>query len=418
MSNSKFCKRCLYSNNHPLNLTFDDQGLCSGCQVHDEKNTLDWSLRWNKLESLVSEYRTNDGNYDCIVPVTAGQDSYYIMHIVKNKLGMKPLMVTYNKYFNTPVGIHNLANLRMKFNSDLLIKNVNPISVKKIIKKTLLDFGNIYWANIAGQSVFPVEIAVKYKIPLIIWGAHQGVEQVGMFSHENEVEMTRRYRKTHDLFGYEADDLLTTFDGLNESDIWQYRYPDNQDIRKVGVRGIYLSNYVRWDPLSQHMEMVRKYNYKTANLNRTFDIYDYIDCYNYADVHDLLKLFKHGYSKVTDHVCREIRHNRITRENGKFLIKKYELNPISYQKQFLDYIGMTERGLNFILDYHRNTDYWSNLEHNGWEFSGLSSKWGTNETKQLVSSAPDQKFGKNFQASHAVNLGQNDSYIIIGKGFP
>ena len=79
---------------------------------------------------------------------------------------------------------------------------------------------------------------------------------------------------------------------------------------------------------------------------------------------------------------------------------------------------MTERGLNFILDYHRNTDYWSNLEHNGWEFSGLSSKWGTNETKQLVSSAPDQKFGKNFQASHAVNLGQNDSYIIIGKGFP
>ena len=45
------------------------------------------------------------------------------------------------------------------------------------------------------------------NIPLIIWGAHQGVDQTGMFSHLDEVEMTK-YRKEHDLFGYEAEDLL------------------------------------------------------------------------------------------------------------------------------------------------------------------------------------------------------------------
>ena len=36
--------------------------------------------------------------------------------------------------------------------------------------------------------------------------------------------MTRRYRKDHDLMGYEADDLLSVFDSLTEADIWQYRY--------------------------------------------------------------------------------------------------------------------------------------------------------------------------------------------------
>lgn len=418
MSCIQFCTNCLYSSEHPLNLTFNSEGLCSGCQVHDEKNQLDWSLRWEKLKSIVNDYRSQNGNYDCVVPVTSGQDSYYIMHLVKTKLGMNPLMVTYNKYFNTGIGVRNLSNLRMKFNADILIKNVNPISVKKIVKKTLLEFGNIYWANIAGQSVFPVEIAIKYKIPLIIWGAHQGLEQVGMFSHEHEVEMTRRYRKTHDLFGFEADDLLSVFDGLSEEDIWQYRYPNNDEIRKIGVRGIYLGNYVRWDPLAQHVQMVNDYNYQPATLSRSFDIYDYVDCYNYLDIHDMLKLYKHGYSKVTDHVCREIRHNRITRGHGKALIQKYEMSPIQYKQQFLDFLGINNRSLEFILDYHRNNDYWVKKDFKAWEFAGLSTKWSAIEDLKHTGESFNLDFEENFSTENKLNAGKEDKYITFGKGFP
>ena len=203
----EFCKRCLYSTDHPLGLTLDDQGICSGCRIHEEKDTLDWSDRWSKLESIVAPYRnTNGRNYDCIVPVTGANDSYYIVHLVKQKLGLNPLLVTYNRYFNTPLGIRNLANLRIQFNCDILYQNVNPKSVKRIVRSTLQRFGSIHWPILAGQSVFPVQTAVRFNVPLIIWGAHQGLEQVGMFSHLHEVEMTRRYRKDHDLMGFEADD--------------------------------------------------------------------------------------------------------------------------------------------------------------------------------------------------------------------
>ena len=34
-----------------------------------------------------------------------------------------------------------------------------------------------------------MQVAVEFNIPLIIWGAHQGIDQVGMFSHLDEVEM-------------------------------------------------------------------------------------------------------------------------------------------------------------------------------------------------------------------------------------
>ena len=41
----RYCKRCLYPENHPLNIEFDDEGVCSGCRVHEEKDILDWSER-------------------------------------------------------------------------------------------------------------------------------------------------------------------------------------------------------------------------------------------------------------------------------------------------------------------------------------------------------------------------------------
>ena len=92
-----------------------------------------------------------------------------------------------------------------------------------------MEYGNFYWPILAGHSVFPVQIAVKYKIPLIIWGAHQGLEQAGMFSHTHEVEMTRRYRRDHDLFGVESD-LRSLDNDLKEEDIIQYKYPDHKEL--------------------------------------------------------------------------------------------------------------------------------------------------------------------------------------------
>ena len=415
MSKIKFCKRCLYATTHPLGLTLDHEDICSGCRVHEEKDKLDWAERWEKLEGLVKPYRSQNGNnYDCIIPVTGAQDSYYIVYLAKVRLGLNPLLVTYNKYFNTPLGIRNLANLRIQFNCDILYQNVNPISVKNITRSTLRQFGNIYWPILAGQTVFPVQTAVRYKIPLIIWGAHQGLEQVGMFSHEHEVEMSRRYRKDHDLMGHEADDLLSIFDTLKEEDIWQYRYPDDNDLNKIGVRGVYLGNYVRWDPKAQHEQMIRDYNFRTSSFSRTFDCYDYVDCFNYMSLHDQLKLYKHGFSKVTDHACREIRHKRITREEGLALVKKYEQAPIEHQKLFLDWLGINERSLQFIMDQHRSPKFWSQPEFDKWEFNGWSIRQNVDASRLDGRQMPSDF----YEINDSLNYDQEAKYITIGKGWP
>ncbi len=411
-----FCKRCLYSTEHPLGLTLDEEGICSGCRVHEEKDNLDWEYRWEQLKKLVKPYKSKSRkNYDCIVPVTGGNDSYFIVHLVKNKLNLNPLLVTYNKYFNTPLGIKNLANLRIKFNCDILVQNVNPFKVKKIVKSTLRSFGSIYWPCLAGQTVFPVQTAINYKVPLIIWGAHQGLEQVGMFSHKDEVEMTRRYRKNHDLMGMEADDLITVFDTLTEKDIWQFRYPDDTDLNSVGVRGIYLGNYVRWDPKSQHEEMIKKYGYLSSKFSRTFDCYDHVDCFNFMDLHDELKLYKNGYSKVTDHATREIRHGRLTREEGLYLVEKYENQNSKFHKLFNAWLGIDDLGLKFLLDQYKNPKYFKELMPGKFNFEGWSSLNKKKELQQVQESKLDYIVNSDLLRNKKPD---EIKYIIIGKGYP
>jgi N-acetyl sugar amidotransferase len=413
----QFCTRCLYSNLHPLSLTFDSHGVCSGCKIHEEKNTLDWRFRWEKLKKIVKPYRSkNKKNYDCIVPVTGANDSYFIVHLIKNKLGLNPLLVNYNKYFNTPLGIHNFSNLRIKFDVDSVFQNINPLTVKKITRHTLLELKSIYWPILAGHSVFPVQTAINYKIPLIIWGAHQGMEQVGMFSHKHEVEMTRRYREDHDILGFEENALLNLDNNLTEEDLWQYKYPDDKELNSLGVRGIYLGNFVRWDPASQHQMMVSQYSYKSSNFSRTFDVYDHVDCYNYMDLHDYLKLCKHGYSKVTDHACREIRHKRITRDEGIFLVKKYELKKIEYLNLICNWLKVDKDSINFVIERSKNKQFWKETDVNKFKFQGLSSYLKKNYRK-VNTIKLRKKLGKTFKTNSNVNLATKPNYITFGKGW-
>ena len=398
------CKRCLYTTNHPFGLVIDEEGICSGCRIHEEKDTLDWNKRWEDLVRLVAPYKLRDSrNYDCIVPVSGGGDSFFIVHIVKEKLGMKPLLVSHNRQYNTKIGIQNLARLRQRFDCDILIQTVNPASVKKVARSTLRMFGSFHWPAIAGQTSFPVQVAITHKIPLILWGAHQGQEQVGMFSHLHNAEMTRRYRKDHDLMGYEADDLLTLFDGLSEKDIWQYRYPENHLIADRGVRGIYLGNYIRWDPIRQHKDMVRLAGYKGAWCSRTFDVFDHVDDCHYMGLHDYIKQRKTGYGKVLDHACREIRHNRISRENAISLVSRFQKERPANVNTFLEWLGINMRSLEFVIG-EKSTFQGEQLKYS----CGIQSKELTLWTSKI-----------NYTPSDSIADPQSDQHhVVFGKGYP
>lgn len=414
----QYCSRCLYPANHPLNITFDAAGVCSGCRVHEEKDTLDWMERLEKLKQIVKEYKVKSRSiHDCIIPISGARDSYFIVHFVKNVLGLHPLLVTYNKHYNTSVGIRNLAYLRTLLGCDMMTMTVSPERVKKITRETIRQRGSIYWHCIAGQTVFPVQIAVKFKIPLIIWGAHQGIDQVGMFSHLDEVEMTRKYRFEHDLMCLEAEDLVKDSQGcLQFSDIEQYVYPHDKALESIGVRGIYLNNYVRWDTKAQHEKMIELYNYETAFQQRTFDAYNDVDCFHYSGLHDYIKFLKYGYGKVTDHASREIRLKRLTREKGIRLVEQFNaIYPRDIQL-FLDWIDMSENEFWYNINEFRDPFFWEMDENKQWrlKYSICNDVNNLNIEQARLQLATENNF--NFSASKSLH-DQGDRYVLVGRGW-
>lgn len=401
----KYCQRCLYPANHPLNITFDDQGVCSGCRVHEEKDTLNWRQRGGKLKDILDSYTSKSGkSYDCIIPVSGARDSYFIVHTIKNVYKKNPLLVTYNKQYNTALGIRNLAYLKTLFGCDLLTLTVNPATVKKITRHTLQKLGSIYWHCLAGQTVYPAQTAVRFKIPLIVWGVHQGCDQVGMFSHTDEVEMTRKYRKDHDLMGYEAEDAR------------QFMYPSDKEIEKVGVRGIYLSNYIRWDSKRQHEEMIKKYGYETARQRRTFDTYNDVDCFNYSDAHDYIKFLKWGYGKVTDHASREIRLKRLTREEGIALVKKYQNIKPSAQamRLLLRWLDVSEPDFYKAIDKFRSPLAWYRAKQ-GWKLRDSVVNHGHDAGADAA--RLKKKESCVFKITKPKQQKGEKGYILLGRGW-
>lgn len=411
----QYCTRCLYPANHPLNVTFDAEGVCSGCRIHEEKDRVDWSARKQHLRELLGAYRNRSaGGFDCIVPVTGAQDSWFIVHTIRREFGLNPLLVSYNKHYNTRRGHRNLAYLRTLFDVDIYSQVIRPQLVKKITRETMRLRASMYWHILAGQTVWPVHVAVRYRIPLIIWGHHQGLDQVGMFSHLDNVEMTRKYRKDHDLMGLEAEDLTAQSD-LTEEDVQAFVYPHDKEISAVGVRGIYLGNYIRWDSKAQHEKMIASYGYESGTQQRTFDLYNHVDCTHYSGVHDYIKFLKHGYSKVVDHATRELRFGRLTRTEAIALVRRYQDVYPADLPAFLQWIGMDEATFFQHVDRHRDPRVWENTA-SGWVLR--HSVTDSPEPANAAAVALPYQGGSAFVLTPSkAPLAREDEAVLIDRGF-
>jgi N-acetyl sugar amidotransferase len=392
--------------------------VCMGCRIHEEKDALDWDDRFRVLENIAhtNAKRVIGRGFDCIVPVTGGGDSYFIVHTVKNVLGMNPLLVNYNSHYNTTVGIRNLANLATVFDCDVVTSTLAPGLLKRITRHTLERFGSMYWQVLAGYLTFPVQVAVRFRIPLIIWGVQPWSEQTGMFSHLDEVEMTERCRKEHGLMGIAAQDLIDEQAGITRRDIQPFVYPFDDELERVGVRGLYLDNYIRWDAKKQHEAMIELYGYEAATQQRTFNTYEDVHCFHSAGLHDYLKHLKLGYSKATDHATREIRLKRMTREEGIEHVRRYSDVQPADLPLFLDWVEMTEADFWRCVCDRRDPRIWMKNSAGEWALRDSVTHHAGDPGVDAVRLAKEEDYAYRLTPSAEPAM-REDAYVLMGRGY-
>ncbi len=338
----RYCKKCLYPDTKPK-INFDKDGICSACNNVEYKNKIDWSSRKKELVEILEKYKSKDGSrYDCIIPVSGGKDSHYQTHVIKNEFGLNPLCVNFHPHDFTETGRKNIENLK-QIGVDCIEFSSNPLIYNKLSKFGLTELGDFEWPEHLGIFTIPIQIAVKYKIPLIIWGENTAMEYGGPQSATDEKFLDRDYQNKHgDFFQNKitAKDMVNH--GFELKDLQPYLFPDSREIAQLGLKELWLGSFIKWDIFKQ-LEIVKNLGFSSHNEIKegTYDSWENLDT-KFTVFHDYFKWLKFGFGRATDHVSIEIRYGRMTRQEGLKLVKQFEGKiPTKYLDEFLQDAELT-----------------------------------------------------------------------------
>ena len=353
----KFCKKCLYPSTKPQ-LQFDERGICSACNNYKLKDEVDWGKKKVDLLHILDKYKSKDGSkYDCIIPVSGGKDSTFQTYTIKETFGLNPLAVNFHPHDQTEIGRKNLENLK-QLGVDCIEFSANPLVYSKLAKFGLVELGDFQWPEHIGIFTIPVQVAVRYKIPLIIWGENPQLEYGQPTNIDTDTILDREWNEKNG--GYFLDKIkpkdMTKY-GFKTKELIPYIYPSDDDIRQIGVTGIFLGSYIKWD-LFKQLDFVKELGFSENDEVKegTYDKWENLDVY-FTVFHDYFKFLKYGFGRTTDHASIEIRYERITREQGIELVKKYEGKiPRKYLDKFLKSADISEQEFHDICDKFTNKE--------------------------------------------------------------
>ncbi len=337
-------------------LYFDDNGVCTICRHWKKKQkVINWKEREKKLLELVGEIkqRAKENNipYDCIVPFSGGKDSTFTLWAIVEKYGLKPLVISFDHGFYRPRTIENRTRTFRKLGVDIITFTPNWKVVKKLMLESLIRKGDFCWHCHAGIFAYPMKIAVKFKIPLLVWGEGGG-EYEAYFKYEDLEETDEWKFNRRIILGMRAEDL-SGFIGVELRDMEPYIYPSKEELEQVGVKSISLGNFIPWN-VKEHVKIIkRELGWQEDEIESGFPgpTYEKVECM-FTGIRDYIKYLKRGFSRMTHLTTLDIKHGRMSREKAMEFIKKYEGQKPKSLEVFLDYVDITEEEFDEIVLKH------------------------------------------------------------------
>lgn len=364
-SEVRYCKKCTVSNQRPR-ITFDENGVCSACNFAEYKRSkIDWDMREKELRALCDKHRSKSGDFDVIVPCSGGKDGSFVAHQLKHKYGMTPLTVTWAPLRPTEHGRRNLdAFIQAGF--DNVLGTPNGEATRKLTRLAFQHLGDPFQPFIYGQTNFPLHMAVKYRIPLIMYGENGEVEYGG--------DMKNAFRPTREIQDHDKhyfSGLPPEFwveHGVSLSELKPFMAPPYADIVQNKTEIHFMGYYTFWDP-QENFYYCREHTGFQPNTERSEGTYskyasldDRIDGFHYY-----LGFIKFGIGRTTSDTAHEIRDGKITREEGIALVKRFDGEfPQKYYKEFLEYCDISEKEFEAVIDSWRSPHIWSRMTQ-GWE---------------------------------------------------
>lgn len=349
------CSKCTLPETYET-IEFDERGVCNICRQQEYKqNEIDWSNRKKKLGELIEKYR-GKSDYDCIIPFSGGKDSTYTLAYLMKEYGVKPLVVRFNHGLMRPK-LEEYTTKTLKYlGCDSITFTPNWKIVKKLMMESLVRKGDFCWHCHTGIFSYPMQIGIKFNVPLIFWGEPSSEYTAYYDYKDDQVEMVdeKRFNRFVNL-GINAEDMYgminTNEEPIDPRDLIPYTYPNVKELRKLKYNSVCLGSYIPWnvqDNVNYFQEFLPWWQGDEVE-GIPFDKYPYekIECYMQG-LRDYIKYIKRGYARTTQMTSIDVRHDRMTREDALNLINQFEGRKPNCLPLFLDYLGITEKEFNDI----------------------------------------------------------------------
>jgi N-acetyl sugar amidotransferase len=366
----RWCRRCVLPSTRP-NLVLDSDGVCNACRTHETKPKLDWRGRAKLLADVAAsaKQRAKPNGYDCVIPVSGGKDSTW-QTIKCLELGLRPLAVTWKTPGRTEIGRRNLENL-VSLGVDHIDWQIDPRVEARFMVKALKRFGSTALPMHLALFNIPLNIAVRFEIPLVIWGENSAFEYGAASDAHTGLQLNAEWLSTYGVtHGTTANDWI---DGeLSAKDLAAYFGPDAAQMDRAGVRAIFLGYYLQWDPQETRRTAAAHGFMESATGPRT-GYYAFADIDDdFISIHHWLKWYKFGFTRLFDNLALEIRNDRMTRAEALDVIRDRGCAaPLDDIASFCEFANLPLDEFWDICERFRNPAVWKRRADGVWHIPGF-----------------------------------------------
>lgn len=352
MTSLWWCTKCLSMSTRPR-ISFDEKGVCNACRWLDQKQNLDWEKRRVQLQKLLEDKRLENGQFDCLVPVSGGKDGSYVAYNLRHNYGMNPLCVTVTPALPLELGERNLRAFVQSGYNHL---SVNPdYEVMRVLNKVgLVEMGFPYYGWLIAINTVPIKIALAFGIEIIFYGEDGEVEYGGSTETSRNPIYDIEYQKR--VYLENGYDRVIALSGLSKMKKSLFEFPAESDLIDKKLELTHWSYFENWDPYRNYLIAKEKCGLiesETSNTG-TFTNFAQNDQALYA-LHTYLMYLKFGFGRANQDASIEIRRGAMSRDQAINLVRIYDGHfPEEFMSEYLDYYQMTKEEFDMTLDKFAN----------------------------------------------------------------
>lgn len=201
----QICSNCVMDTTDSK-IVFDEKGVCDYCNSYYNEILPNWKpdvTNEKELEKIASKIREEGKgkDYDCILGLSGGTDSSYLAYIVKEKMGLRPLIYTVDTSWNLNVAVENIEKLVKALDLDMYTEVINWEEMKDLqlaFFKSQVAYQDLPQDHVIFAGLY--NYAVKNGIKYVLTGSNNATECVRPpieWVHLNDLKLIKDIHKRY-----------------------------------------------------------------------------------------------------------------------------------------------------------------------------------------------------------------------------